>query len=104
MFERWTVETQQRQGESVSSIDPGFEGAGVRMAAREVLQVEEGSLYPALYRLENQGLVHVQTWTTDFSLPVGLGALAHVKHRVKAIGQPRYLGLPHLLGAGELPR
>ena len=29
----------------------------IREASREVLQVQQGSLYPALYRLEDKGLV-----------------------------------------------
>lgn len=29
----------------------------LRQMSREVLQVEQGSLYPALYRLEEQGLI-----------------------------------------------
>ena len=29
----------------------------LRQLSREVLQVEQGSLYPALYRLEEQGLI-----------------------------------------------
>jgi PadR family transcriptional regulator PadR len=32
----------------------------IRARSREVLQVEQGSLYPALYRLEAQGLIRSQ--------------------------------------------
>ena len=53
--------------------------------------------------LETQGFRGVQTWTVDFSAPIGLGALAHVKRGFKAIGRRADPGLPHLLGAGELP-
>jgi len=44
---------------------------GYRIAARiqqlsdEVLRIEEGSLYPALYRLEQKGLVQSEWGTTD---------------------------------------
>lgn len=30
----------------------------IQRASREVLQVEQGALYPALYRLESRGLIH----------------------------------------------
>src|SRR6266545_147859 len=33
----------------------------IRQMSKEVLQVEQGSLYPALYRLENQGWI-VAEW------------------------------------------
>ena len=33
----------------------------IRQLSAEVLQVNQGSLYPALYRLENQGLIKA-TW------------------------------------------
>jgi transcriptional regulator len=33
----------------------------IRQLSREVLQVQQGSLYPALHRLEDQGLVRA-TW------------------------------------------
>jgi transcriptional regulator len=33
----------------------------IRQVSREVLQIQQGSLYPALYRLEHQGLV-ASTW------------------------------------------
>jgi transcriptional regulator len=44
---------------------------GYRIAARiqelsdEVLRIEEGSLYPALYRLEQKGLIQSEWGTTD---------------------------------------
>ena len=33
----------------------------IRQVSRDVLQIQQGSLYPALYRLEHQGLV-ASTW------------------------------------------
>lgn len=33
----------------------------IRQISGEVLQIQQGSLYPALYRLEHQGLI-VSTW------------------------------------------
>jgi transcriptional regulator len=33
----------------------------IRQMSREVLQIEQGSLYPALYRLENRGWI-VSSW------------------------------------------
>lgn len=44
---------------------------GYRIAARiqelsgEVLRIEEGSLYPALYRLENKGVIRSEWGVTD---------------------------------------
>jgi PadR family transcriptional regulator, regulatory protein PadR len=44
---------------------------GYRIAARihqlsdEILRIEEGSLYPALYRLEQKGLIESEWGTTD---------------------------------------
>ncbi len=35
--------------------------ARIRQMSQEVLQVEQGSLYPALYRLENRGWIQ-STW------------------------------------------
>lgn len=44
--------------------DEAVHGFGIsvrlRRMSREVLQVEQGSLYPALYRLEEQGLIRSQ--------------------------------------------
>jgi PadR family transcriptional regulator PadR len=36
----------------------------IRQMSREILQVEQGSLYPALYRLENRGWIS-STWGTS---------------------------------------
>ena len=33
---------------------------GIREASRDVLQVQQGSLYPALYRLEDKGLIEAE--------------------------------------------
>lgn len=32
----------------------------IRVASRDVLQVQQGSLYPALYRLEDKGLIEAE--------------------------------------------
>jgi len=32
----------------------------IQQISREVLQIQQGSLYPALYRLERKGLVHAE--------------------------------------------
>jgi transcriptional regulator len=37
----------------------------LRRVSKEVLQVEQGSLYPALYRLEEQGLIHSEWGVSD---------------------------------------
>jgi transcriptional regulator len=37
----------------------------IRQISRDALQVRQGSLYPALYRLENQGLLKSEWKTTD---------------------------------------
>lgn len=37
----------------------------IRQASKEVLQVEQGSLYPALYRLEAQGWIDSEWGTSD---------------------------------------
>ena len=37
----------------------------IRQMSRDVLQVEQGSLYPALYRLEQQGWIASEWGTSD---------------------------------------
>jgi PadR family transcriptional regulator, regulatory protein PadR len=37
----------------------------IRQMSREVLQVEQGSLYPALYRLEEQGWINSEWGTSE---------------------------------------
>jgi transcriptional regulator len=37
----------------------------IQRLSNELLRVEEGSLYPALHRLENEGLVRAEWGTTD---------------------------------------
>jgi transcriptional regulator len=37
----------------------------IRQMSKEVLQVEQGSLYPALYRLEDQGWIDSEWGTSD---------------------------------------
>src|SRR6266550_9397510 len=37
----------------------------IRQMSREVLQVEQGSLYPALYRLEDQGWIESEWGVSD---------------------------------------
>lgn len=37
----------------------------IQQTSREILQIEQGSLYPALYRLEQQGLVESEWGISD---------------------------------------
>ena len=37
----------------------------IQQISKEVLQIEQGSLYPALYRLEHQGLIQSDWGTSD---------------------------------------
>jgi transcriptional regulator len=37
----------------------------IREVSRETLQINQGSLYPALYRLERQGLIGAEWGTSD---------------------------------------
>jgi PadR family transcriptional regulator, regulatory protein PadR len=37
----------------------------IQQISRDLLQIEQGSLYPALYRLEHQGLVRAEWGTSD---------------------------------------
>lgn len=37
----------------------------IRRMSQELLQVEQGSLYPALYRLEEQGLIRAEWGVSD---------------------------------------
>ena len=39
--------------------------AHIREVSREMLQINQGSLYPALYRLERQGLIRSEWGTSD---------------------------------------
>jgi PadR family transcriptional regulator PadR len=41
--------------------------ARLRRMSKEVLQVEQGSLYPALYRLEDQGLIRSEWGVSENS-------------------------------------
>jgi transcriptional regulator len=37
----------------------------IQQISKEILQIEQGSLYPALYRLEHQGLIQSDWGTSD---------------------------------------
>jgi transcriptional regulator len=37
----------------------------IQQISRNLLQIEQGSLYPALYRLEHQGLIDAEWGTSD---------------------------------------
>ncbi len=37
----------------------------IQQISRDLLQIEQGSLYPALYRLEHQGLIDAEWGTSD---------------------------------------
>ena len=39
--------------------------SGIHQFSNEVLKIEEGSLYPALYRLEEQGLIESEWQVTE---------------------------------------
>src|SRR5262245_49885820 len=39
--------------------------ARIRQLSDDILRIEEGSLYPALYRLEQKGLIESEWGTTD---------------------------------------
>ena len=40
-------------------------GKRIQQVSKDALQVQQGSLYPALYRLERQGLIKSEWQTTD---------------------------------------
>jgi PadR family transcriptional regulator, regulatory protein PadR len=40
-------------------------GKRIQQVSKEALQVQQGSLYPALYRLERQGLIKAEWQETD---------------------------------------
>ena len=37
----------------------------IRQISKELLEIEQGSLYPALYRLEHQGLIQAEWGTSE---------------------------------------
>lgn len=49
----------------------------IESASESVLQVEEGSLYPALYRLEKRGLIEHEWGLSDTKRKVKLYELTH---------------------------
>ena len=48
----WTLRWRQEHGHGI--------GQAIRMRSGELLTIEAGSLYPALYRLERQGLIDAE--------------------------------------------
>ena len=67
----------------------------IEKTSEEVLQVEHGSLYPALYRLEDQGLI-ASFWGTSENnrkakyyriTPAGRKHLAHERSRWEQLAQ-----------------
>ncbi len=53
----------------------------IQHLSREVLQVNQGSLYPALYRLEDQGLVRSRRGVSDEGRPVKIYSLTPAGRR-----------------------
>ena len=49
----------------------------IQQVSGEVLQVQQGSLYPALHRLEQQAWINERVACCDFRLGRGSGAPAH---------------------------
>ena len=49
----------------VSSLHGWGISKHIREVSRETLQINQGSLYPALYRLERQGLIRAEWGTSD---------------------------------------
>jgi len=53
----WTLQWGPQHGHGI--------GVAIRANSRDVLQVEHGSLYPALHRLRKQGLIEAEWKTTE---------------------------------------
>jgi len=49
----------------VSSLHGWGISKHIREVSRDTLQINQGSLYPALYRLERQGLIRAEWGTSD---------------------------------------
>lgn len=49
----------------------------IHQLSQDVLRVQQGSLYPALYRLQEKGLIRSQTGESDEGRPVRIYRLTH---------------------------
>jgi PadR family transcriptional regulator PadR len=58
----------------------------IREASRQVLQVNQGSLYPALYRLERRGWIVSQNGSSDEGRPVRIYRLTPAGRRQLVAG------------------
>lgn len=56
----------------------------IRELSRDVLHVNQGSLYPALYRLEDRGLIHAEWGVSPDGRRIRLYSLTHVGRRQAA--------------------
>ncbi len=53
----------------------------IRESSREVLSVQQGSLYPALYRLQDRGWIRSKSGTSDEGRPVRIYTLTAAGRR-----------------------
>ena len=67
----------------------------IEQGSRQVLQLNQGSLYPALYRLERQGLVRSSWKTTENNRRARYYALTAAGRRQLAAEQEKWKRLAH---------
>ncbi len=63
----------------------------IHQLSDDVLRVEEGSLYPALYRMEEQGLIESE-WAHDGKQSQGQVLQADAKRSYRGTGRDRWAG------------
>jgi transcriptional regulator len=67
--------------------------AAIESVSEEVLRVEEGSLYPALHRLEHSGLIASEWQTTDNNRRARVYRLTRAGHKHLGQEQERWENL-----------
>jgi transcriptional regulator len=64
--------------------------SAIEVISNEVLRVEEGSLYPALHRMEEAGLIHARWITKDTGRRARVYSLTAQGHRQLASEEARW--------------
>ncbi len=69
----------------------------IQQMSRDVLLVQQGSLYPALHRLEQQGWIESETRTTESGRVARFYSLTHAGRKQLAREQDQWQRLSHAL-------
>jgi len=70
----------------------------IKQVSRDVLDVEEGSLYPALHRMEEAGLIQAEWVVTDKNRRARMYQITHAGKKELEHEESRWLSISRAIG------